>query len=91
MLDIGWVELLMILVVAVIFIGPKELPGAMRSIATLFRRMRWIAENLRNGVNQFIYQQDISELETQVDRIKSHPQTPQNPEKKDSKTEQKTS
>lgn len=85
MFDIGWFEILIIMVVALLVIGPKELPSAMRSIAMLWRRFRWTLDDLRSQVNQFMYTADIEEVERQAERIQNQSeqiekQTPKNPE-----------
>ena len=51
MFDIGWGELLLIGIVALIAIGPKELPGALRGFglgANLTRQ--WTSVDIGNGV-----------------------------------------
>jgi sec-independent protein translocase protein TatB len=46
MLDIGWPELMLIMVVALVVIGPKDLPAAIRTVTTILRKVRGMA----NGV-----------------------------------------
>ncbi|MEO0810063.1 MAG: Sec-independent protein translocase protein TatB, partial [Pseudomonadota bacterium] len=40
MLDLGWSELLVIAAVALIVVGPKELPGMLRTIGKFMRVIR---------------------------------------------------
>ena len=47
MFDIGWSELLVIAVVALIAIGPKELPGVLRTIGQWMGKARRMAANFR--------------------------------------------
>ena len=47
MFDIGWSELLVIAVVALIAIGPKELPGVLRMIGQWMGKARRMAANSR--------------------------------------------
>lgn len=42
MLDFGWAELFLIMVVAVFFIGPEEIPNVMRTIGRLLRRVQYM-------------------------------------------------
>ena len=43
MFDIGWPELLLIMVVALVVIGPKDLPAAIRTVTTILRKVRGMA------------------------------------------------
>jgi len=52
MLGIGMGELLVILVIALLFIGPEKLPGAARAIGKGIRQMRGAAENLKQTVEK---------------------------------------
>jgi sec-independent protein translocase protein TatB len=47
MFDIGWSELLVIAVVALLVIGPKELPEVMRNVGRFFNKMRRTADDFR--------------------------------------------
>ncbi|MBT3071284.1 Sec-independent protein translocase protein TatB [Rhodomicrobium sp. Az07] len=47
MLDIAWSELLLIAVVALIFIGPKELPGMLHTLGRFVRKIRNHADDFR--------------------------------------------
>ena len=48
MLDVGFWELLLVSVIALIFIGPEKLPGTIRTIALMVGRFRRSLTNLRN-------------------------------------------
>ena len=48
MFDISWTEFLLIGVVALIVIGPKELPGVMRTLGQYTRKMRSMAADFQN-------------------------------------------
>ncbi|MDX2264458.1 MAG: Sec-independent protein translocase protein TatB [Hyphomicrobiales bacterium] len=47
MFEIGWSELLLIAVVAIIVIGPKELPGVLRGLGRAMNRFRRSADDFR--------------------------------------------
>ena len=64
MLDIGSSELLLIIIVAVIAIGPKELPGALRSIGKWIGQMRRVSTHFRTGLDAMIREAEMQELET---------------------------
>ena len=63
MLDVGPSELLLILIVAVIAIGPKELPGALRSAGKWIGQMRRVSAHFRTGLDAMIREAEMQELE----------------------------
>jgi len=63
MLDVGPSELLLILIVAVIAIGPKELPGALRSVGRWIGQMRRMSAHFRTGLDAMIREAEMEELE----------------------------
>ncbi|HEY3793530.1 MAG TPA: Sec-independent protein translocase protein TatB, partial [Bradyrhizobium sp.] len=48
MFDISWSEFLLIGVVALIVIGPKELPGVLRTLGQYTRKVRGMAADFQN-------------------------------------------
>ncbi len=63
MFDIGPSELLLIIVVAVIAIGPKELPGALRTAGKWIGQMRRVSAHFRTGLDAMIREAEMQELE----------------------------
>ena len=63
MLDIGPSELLLIVIVAVIAIGPKELPGALRAAGRWIGQMRRMSAHFRTGLDAMIREAEMEELE----------------------------
>jgi sec-independent protein translocase protein TatB len=63
MFDIGPSELLLIVIVAVIAIGPKELPAALRTFGKWIGQMRRVSAHFRNGLDTMIREAEMEELE----------------------------
>ncbi|WP_051221305.1 Sec-independent protein translocase protein TatB [Erythrobacter cryptus] len=63
MFDIGAAELLVIIIVAVIVIGPKDLPLAMRTAGRWIGRMRRISAHFRAGVDAMVREAELEEME----------------------------
>jgi len=63
MLDIGPSELLLIVIVAVIAIGPKELPGTLRAVGRWIGQLRRMSAHFRNGLDAMIREAEMEELE----------------------------
>lgn len=51
MFDIGWAELFVIAVVALLAVGPEKLPEVARGLARVLRQMRRIVGEFRDAVN----------------------------------------
>ena len=63
MFDIGYSELLVIAVVALIVIGPKDLPRVMRTVGQWVGRARGMARHFRSGVDTMIREAELQEME----------------------------
>jgi sec-independent protein translocase protein TatB len=63
MFDIGAAELLVILIVAVVVIGPKDLPLAMRTAGRWIGKMRRISAHFRSGIDAMVREAELEEME----------------------------
>lgn len=63
MFDIGAGELLVILIVAVVVIGPKDLPLAMRTAGRWIGKMRRISAHFRSGIDAMVREAELEEME----------------------------
>jgi sec-independent protein translocase protein TatB len=72
MFDISWTEFLLIGVVALIFIGPKELPAVLRTLGQWTRRIRSMAADFQNQFQEAMREAEMADLKKQVDDIKSY-------------------
>lgn len=63
MFDVGAGELLVILIVAVIVIGPKDLPLAMRTAGRWIGKMRRISAHFRSGIDAMVREAELEEME----------------------------
>jgi len=64
--DIGWSELLLIGVVALIFIGPKDLPRALRVAGYWVGRARTLSREFQSSVDQMIREAELEEMREQL-------------------------
>ena len=71
MFDISWTEFLLIGVVALIVIGPKELPGVMRTLGQYTRKARSMAADFQNQFQEAMREAEMADLKKQVDDIAS--------------------
>ncbi len=61
MLDIGWSEMAVIALVALVVIGPKDLPKAMKTAAFWVRKARKLASEFHSGVDQLVREAELEE------------------------------
>ncbi|WP_425067306.1 Sec-independent protein translocase protein TatB [Reyranella sp.] len=59
-------ELLVIAVVALVVIGPKELPGLLRSWGKWMAQMRGMASEFRGHVDEMVRQADLDDVKRQL-------------------------
>ena len=69
MLDISWTEFLLIAVVALIFIGPKELPSVLRTMGQWTRRVRSMASDFQSQFQEAMREAEMADLKKHVDDI----------------------
>jgi sec-independent protein translocase protein TatB len=67
MFDIGWSELLVIGVVALIAIGPKELPGVLRSMGHWMGKVRRMASEFQDQFREAMREAEVADLKRQFD------------------------
>ena len=71
MFDIGWGELVVIGVVALIAIGPKELPGVLRSLGQWMGKIRRMSAEFQNQFQEALREAEVADLRKEAEDIKS--------------------
>ena len=69
MLDFAWSELAVIVLVAVLVLGPKELPKAMRSFAQFMKKARKLAGEFQGHLNDMARETELTEVKTAITRV----------------------
>jgi sec-independent protein translocase protein TatB len=67
MFDIGWSELVVIGVVALIAIGPKELPGVLRALGHWMGKVRRMASDFQDQFREAMREAEVADLKRQFD------------------------
>ncbi len=67
MFDIGWTEMAVIAVVAIIAIGPKDLPLALKTIGQWVARARSLAREFQNSVDDMIREAELDKVKKEVE------------------------
>lgn len=68
MFDIGSTELLLIVIIAVIVIGPKDLPRALYKVGQVLGKARGMARHFRTGIDAMVREVEVEELEKKMGR-----------------------
>ncbi len=75
MFEIGWGELLLIGIVALIAIGPKELPTVLRTLGQWMAKLRRMASDFQNQFHEAMREAEMADLKKQVDEMTSQAQS----------------
>ncbi|MEQ9530061.1 MAG: Sec-independent protein translocase protein TatB [Parvibaculaceae bacterium] len=71
MFDIGWSELLILAAIAIIFVGPKDLPRMMRTIGQYVGKVRAMARDFQSSFEDLARETELEELRKEVSDLKT--------------------
>ena len=71
MLDFSWGELVIVGIVALIAIGPKELPGVLRALGKWMGKIRRMASDFQSQFQDALREAEVADLKKQVDDLSS--------------------
>ena len=63
MFDLGAAELLVIVIVAIIVIGPKDMPMALRTAGRWIGKLRRVSGHFRSGLDTMIREAELEDME----------------------------
>jgi len=66
MLDFGFFELLLILALCVLVIGPQDIPKVMVGLGRIMRRMQYVRFAMSRQFDEFMREQEINDLDASV-------------------------
>jgi len=69
MFDIGWGKIIIIAVIALIVIGPKELPAVLRTVGQWMGKVRRMAAEFQNQFQEAMREAEMADLKKSVDAI----------------------
>jgi sec-independent protein translocase protein TatB len=71
MLGLDWTELALIVVVAVVVIGPKDLPEAVRGIAKGIQKLRRMAGEFQGQLDEVVREAKLEDVRNQINEIRN--------------------
>jgi len=70
MLDIGWSEILVIAVVAIVVVGPKDLPPMLRALGRTISKMRRMAGEFQGQFNEALKEAELDDVKKSFDELR---------------------
>jgi sec-independent protein translocase protein TatB len=71
MFDIGWQELLVIGVVALIVIGPKDMPAAIRAVTRWASKARALAREFQQGIDEVVREAELQDVKKKLEDVQT--------------------
>ena len=71
MFDIGWTEMLVIAVVMIVVVGPKDLPQMLRTFGKTTAKLRSMAGDFQKQFNEALKEAELDDVKKSVDELRS--------------------
>jgi sec-independent protein translocase protein TatB len=71
MLDFSWSHILIVLIVALVVVGPKDLPKLMRIVGRWVAKARAMADQFRKSFDEMARQSELDELRQEIEALRS--------------------
>jgi sec-independent protein translocase protein TatB len=71
MFDFAWTEIALIGIVALIAIGPKDLPVAIKAVASMIKKARKMAGEFQTHVDEMVREANLDEVRSQISQIRN--------------------
>jgi sec-independent protein translocase protein TatB len=70
MFGFSWAEIGLIMAVALIAIGPKDLPVAIRTVTSMMKKARGMAAEFQGHVDEMMREANLSDVKTEINKIR---------------------
>ena len=71
MFDIGWTEMLVVAAVAIIVVGPKDLPGMLRNFGRMIRKIRGMAGEFQSQFDEALKEAELDGVKDGIDSVRN--------------------
>src|SRR5436190_2543354 len=71
MFDIGWTEMLVIAVVMIVVVGPKDLPRMLRTFGKTTAKLRAMAGDFQKQFNEALKEAELDDVKKSVDELRN--------------------
>ena len=69
MFSFGWGEILLILLVVIIVVGPKDIPKFLRQIGNLSKSIKKISREFKSSLNQIVEETDLKDVKNSITEV----------------------
>ena len=69
MLTFGWGEILLVVVMIIIFVGPKELPYLIKQFSSIAKSIRKLSKDFKTSLDEIAYHDDFKEAKSTLDEV----------------------
>jgi len=70
MFDLGWSELLVVAVVLIVIVGPKDLPAMLRTFGRVTKQLRGMAGDFRRQFDEALKEADLEDVKHSVNEVR---------------------
>ena len=71
MFDLSWSHILIVLIVALVVVGPKDLPKMMRTAGRWMAKARQMADQFRKSFDEMARQSELDELRSEIEALRA--------------------
>ena len=69
MLTFGWGEILLVVGIIVVIIGPKDLPKLIKQFSSFTRSIKKLSREFKNSLNDIADHEDFKEVKTSINEV----------------------
>jgi sec-independent protein translocase protein TatB len=70
MFGFSWAEIGLIMAVALIFIGPKDMPVAIRTVTGMMKKARGMASEFQGHVDEMMREANLADVKTEINKLR---------------------
>ncbi|MEM8751178.1 MAG: Sec-independent protein translocase protein TatB [Pseudomonadota bacterium] len=71
MFDIGWTEMMVVAIVAILFVGPKELPGMLRTFGRAVKKIRGMAGEFQQQFDNALKEAELDSVKDSINSVRN--------------------
>jgi len=69
MFDVGWQELFIVAAIAIVVVGPRDLPRVLKTVMSLVRKARGMAREFQSGIDDVVREVELDDLRKEANSI----------------------
>lgn len=70
MFDIGWTEMMVIALIALVVIGPKDLPGTLKTVSQWVRKARSLTREFQSGIDDMVREAELDDARKMLEETR---------------------